>query len=202
MISYIKGSLEQVKNTEIILETGGIGYRMIVSAATVAILPALGNVVKIYTYMHVKEDGISLYGFASQEECELFYKLISVSGIGPKGALGLLSSMKPAELILAIISEDVRTLSKGPGIGKKTAGRLILELKDKLRTEDAIAECGSDISLLQGVGAVDVKKEAMEALLALGYSKSEAIKAIGKVKIDGLTTEEILKTALKEFVKP
>lgn len=139
MISYIKGTLVHRGNGVVVVEASGLGYEIFVSAATLSVLPEVGETVKIHTHMNVKEDGISLYGFSTAEELELFHRLISVTGVGPKGALGFLSQLKPQEIILAILSDDVKTLSKAPGVGRKTAQRVILELKDKFQTADAIA---------------------------------------------------------------
>lgn len=200
MISYIKGTLERRAESYIIIETGGIGYQIFVSPATLAKLPQTGEVVKVFTYFSVKEDGISLYGFATMEEQEMFHKLLTVSGVGPKGALGFLSQLTPQEIILAIISEDVKTLSKAPGVGRKTAQRVILELKDKFKTEDALS-MGEE---LQGAAETsvggDAKFEAIDAMTALGYSRSEAAKAVNAVAAEGLSTEDILKAALKKMI--
>ena len=149
--------------------------------------------------MNVKEDGISLYGFSTAEELELFHRLISVTGVGPKGALGFLSQLKPQEIILAILSDDVKTLSKAPGVGRKTAQRVILELKDKFQTADAIA-MEMEAEDLMPTGSNGAKFEAMDALAALGYSRSEAAKAVNGVAAEGMTTEDILKAALKKMV--
>ncbi|MGN1231109.1 MAG: Holliday junction branch migration protein RuvA [Anaerotignum sp.] len=200
MIAYIKGTLERRAESYIIIETGGIGYQIFVSPATLAKLPQTGEMVKVFTYFSVKEDGISLYGFATMEEQEMFHKLLTVSGVGPKGALGFLSQLTPQEIILAIISEDVKTLSKAPGVGRKTAQRVILELKDKFKTEDALS-MGEE---LQGVAETsvggDAKFEAIDAMTALGYSRSEAAKAVNAVAAEGMSTEDILKAALKKMI--
>ena len=186
MISYIKGTLERRGESDIIVETGGIGYRIFVSPATLAKLPQTGETVQIFTYFSVKEDGMSLYGFAAREEQEMFEKLLLVSGVGPKGALGFLSVLKPSEIVMAILSDDVKTLSKAPGIGRKTAQRVILDLKDKFKTEDAV-------SSFEGTEAIDV-------MAALGYSRSEAAQAVNAVAAEGMTTEDILKAALKRMI--
>lgn len=201
MISYIKGTLERRAESYIIIETGGIGYQVFVSPATLAKLPQTGAEVKVFTYFSVKEDGMSLYGFASVEEQEMFHKLLTVSGVGPKGALGFLSQLKPSEIVMAILSDDVKTLSKAPGVGRKTAQRVILELKDKFKTEEALAMGGEE-----GLGVVEVtidgdaKFEAIDAMTALGYSRSEAAKAVNAVVADGMSTEDILKAALKKMI--
>lgn len=140
---------------------------------------------------------MSLYGFASAEEQEMFHKLLTVSGVGPKGALGFLSAMKPTEIVMAILSDDVKTLSKAPGIGRKTAQRVILELKDKCRTEDAFVTEG-EVGVVMAEG--DAKFEAIDAMTALGYSRSEAAKAVGVVAAEGMSTEDILKAALKRMI--
>ena len=191
MISYIKGTLVHRGNGVVVVETSGLGYEIFVSAATLSVLPEVGETVKIHTHMNVKEDGISLYGFSTAEELELFHRLISVTGVGPKGALGFLSQLKPQEIILAILSDDVKTLSKAPGVGRKTAQRVILELKDKFQIE---------AEELMPTGSNGAKFEAMDALAALGYSRSEAAKAVNGVAAEGMTTEDILKAALKKMV--
>ena len=201
MISYIKGTLERRAESYIIIETGGIGYQVFVSPATLAKLPQTGAEVKVFTYFSVKEDGMSLYGFASVEEQEMFNKLLTVSGVGPKGALGFLSMLKPSEIVMAILSDDVKTLSKAPGVGRKTAQRVILELKDKFKTEEAIAMGGEELGgIVEVTVDGDAKFEAIDAMTALGYSRSEAAKAVNAVAAEGMSTEDILKAALKKMI--
>lgn len=197
MISYIKGTLAHRGESYIILENGGIGYQIFVSAGFLSRMPDAGKEIKIFTYMSVKEDGISLFGFTSKEEQEMFLKLLTVGGVGPKGALGFLSQLTPQEIVMAILSADAKTLSKAPGVGKKTAQRVILELKDKCTTEDAIAV---PMEMVDGDAVGGAKFEAIEALTALGYSRSEAAKAVGMVAAEGMTTEDILKAALKKMI--
>ena len=156
--------------------------------------------VKMFTYFSVKEDGVSLYGFASAEEQEMFHKLLTVSGVGPKGALGFLSQLTPQEIILAIISEDVKTLSKAPGVGRKTAQRVILELKDKFKTEEALSMGEEVQGIVETSVGGDAKFEAIDAMTALGYSRSEAAKAVNAVAAEGMSTEDILKAALKKMI--
>lgn len=198
MIAYIKGILEAKGNGFVIVESGGIGYRIFMSPTALAQMPASGEIVKVYTYMNVKEDGISLYGFSSLEEQDLFLRLITVSGVGPKGALAFLSQLRPQEIILAILSDDVKTLSKAPGVGRKTAQRVILELKDKFQTAEAVAWEMEEQAAPTSAGA---KFEAIDALTALGYSRSEAAGAVNAVAAEEMTTEEILKAALKKMVR-
>lgn len=200
MIAYIKGTLERRAESYIIIETGGIGYQVFVSPATLAKLPQTGEMVKMFTYFSVKEDGVSLYGFASAEEQEMFHKLLTVSGVGPKGALGFLSQLTPQEIILAIISEDVKTLSKAPGVGRKTAQRVILELKDKFKTEEALSMGEEVRGIVETSVGGDAKFEAIDAMTALGYSRSEAAKAVNAVAAEGMSTEDILKAALKKMI--
>ncbi|MEA5057535.1 MAG: Holliday junction branch migration protein RuvA [Anaerotignum propionicum] len=197
MISYIKGTLAHRGESFIILENGGMGYQIFVSAGFLSRMPEVGKDIKIFTYMSVKEDGISLFGFSSKEEQEMFLKLLTVGGVGPKGALGFLSQLTPQEIVMAILSADAKTLSKAPGVGKKTAQRVILELKDKFTTEDAIA---IPMEMVDGDSVGGAKFEAIEAMTALGYSRSEAAKAVGLVAAEGMTTEDILKAALKKMI--
>lgn len=200
MISYIRGSLERRAENFIIVESGGIGYQVFVSPATLARLPQAGAEVKVYTYLDVKEGGIALYGFSSAEEQEMFHKLLTVSGIGPKGALSFLAQLTPQQLILAILSDDVKTLCQAPGIGRKTAQRLVLELKDKFKTEEALEQGEMWQRELSPTGGTDARFEAIDAMMALGYSRNEAGKAVSAVAAEGMTTEDILKAALKKMV--
>ena len=197
MISYIKGTLERRGENDIIVEAGGIGYRIFVSPATLAKLPQTGEAVQIFTYFSVKEDGMSLYGFAAREEQEMFEKLLLVNGVGPKGALGFLN---PSEIVMAILSDDVKTLSKAPGVGRKTAQRVILDLKDKFKTEDAVSSLEGAAGIAESVGGGNAKFEAIDAMTALGYSRSEAAQAVNAVAAEGMTTEDILKAALKRMI--
>lgn len=200
MISYIKGTLERRGENDIIVEAGGIGYRIFVSPATLAKLPQTGEAVQIFTYFSVKEDGMSLYGFAAREEQEMFEKLLLVNGVGPKGALGFLSVLNPSEIVMAILSDDVKTLSKAPGVGRKTAQRVILDLKDKFKTEDAVSSLEGAAGIAESVGGGNAKFEAIDAMTALGYSRSEAAQAVNAVAAEGMTTEDILKAALKRMI--
>lgn len=201
MISYIKGTLERRGENDIIVEAGGIGYRIFVSPATLAKLPQTGEAVQIFTYFSVKEDGMSLYGFAAREEQEMFEKLLLVNGVGPKGALGFLSVLNPSEIVMAILSDDVKTLSKAPGVGRKTAQRVILDLKDKFKTEDAVSSLEGAAGIAESVGGGNAKFEAIDAMTALGYSRSEAAPG-GSMRLpaEGMTTEDILKAALKRMI--
>lgn len=200
MISFIRGSLERRAENFIIIESGGIGYQVFVSPATLARLPQTGAEVKVYTYLDVKEGGISMYGFFSSDEQEMFHKLLTVSGVGPKGALGFLAQLTPRQLILAILSDDVKTLCQAPGVGRKTAQRVVLELKDKFRTEETLEQGEMWQRELSPTGGTDARFEAIDAMMALGYSRNEAGKAVNAIAAEGMTTEDILKAALKKMV--
>ncbi len=202
MISYIKGKLQYLSDNFVIIDNGGIGYKIFVSPKLMSNIGKIGDNVTVFTYMSVKDDGISLYGFENFEELEIFNKLITVSGIGPKGALGIISNLTPADFIMAVISDDVAAVSKAPGVGKKTAQRIILELKDKFKTEDFIEEkIFGEGKGLSSVVTDNSKIEAIEALTSLGYGRSEAAKAVSAVFEEGKTTEDILKLALKKLAR-
>lgn len=193
MISFIKGIVEYINEGHIVIENNGIGYDINVSSATTGRLK-LHSEAKIYTYMAVREDEISLYGFMSREEFNMFNLLIGVTGVGPKSALSLLGSMAPSELALAIITDDIKALSGGQGIGKKTAQRIALELRDKISNEQA----ASDRSVITAaVSDSSARNEAMEGLMALGFSKAEANKAIAQVYSEDMTSSQIISKALR-----
>ena len=198
MISYISGVYAGHSTDAVVIECGGIGFCIRVPETVLNRLPAKNSEFKLYTYLHVKEDAMQLYGFISKEEQEMFELLIGVSGIGPKGALGILSALSMDTLRFAIYAQDAKTIAKAPGIGIKTAQKMILELKDKISLADTLGEQSAMVS----AGAVDSKTnraEAIEALTALGFSASEAVKAVSGVKdIETLSTEAIIKAALKK----
>lgn len=200
MISYIKGEITFNEGDTLVVENNGIGYEITVPTFSAQKLLSKGGEVTVYTYMSVREDGISLFGFESREEKAFYQKLISVSGIGPKAAISILSSITPSELVTAVLSSDAAAIAKAPGVGKKTAQRVILELKDKIGNGD-IAEMfdmGSDISSASAA-AGDDRTEAAEALVALGYSRSEAVKAVSKVYVPDMDVQKILSAALREL---
>lgn len=201
MISYIKGEIVYNDAEGVIIENNGIGYRVIVPAFSAQKLCSQRGEVIVHTYMSVREDGITLFGFASPEERELYEKLISVSGIGPKAAVSILGCLTPQQLITAIVSADSAAIARAPGIGKKTAQRVILDLKDKIGNED-IAEAfeGADaMAVSQTAAAGDDRSEAVEALVALGYSRSEAVKAVSRIYTEGMDVQKILSGALREL---
>lgn len=202
MYAYLKGTLEEVTEDNIVVEVNGIGYNVKVSGTTVEMLPGMGNEVKIYTYTLVREDALLLYGFLTRDDLEIFKKLITVNGIGPKGGLAILSVMSADALRFAIMAGDAKAIAKAPGVGNKTAERVILDLRDKISLEDTLAGLGNPAEAAQGQGAQALdnvmKKETIEALVALGYSASDATTAVKKVELtEDSTVELILKKALK-----
>lgn len=200
MISYIKGILEDMSPGMVVVDNHGIGYQMMVPMRGES-FPKIGQEIKIYTHMHVREDDVSLFGFLSKEEKEAFELLIGVNGIGPKVGLSVLSTLSVYELKMAVISEDVKTISKTPGLGPKGAKKLILELKDKLSFEE-LEEDGVGAEIFNtSADSSDSVMITIEGLVSLGYSKSEATIAVNKVEdAKDLTPEELLKKALKNIM--
>lgn len=200
MISYIKGTLEDMSPGMVVVDNQGIGYQMMVPMRGEA-FPKIGQEIKIYTHMHVREDDVSLFGFLSKEEKEAFELLIGVNGIGPKVGLSVLSTLSVYELKMAVISEDVKTISKTPGLGPKGAKKLILELKDKL-SFDELEEDGVGAEIFDTTSdSSDSVMITIEGLVSLGYSKSEATIAVNKVEgAADLAPEELLKKALKNIM--
>lgn len=185
MISYIKGTLADVYPDRIIVENQGMGFEILVPGSLPGRMPLVGESVVIHTYLYVREDAMLLYGFFSREDLETFKLLLGVSGIGPKGALALLDVMTPQDLRLAVAVEDAKMIATAPGIGIKTAKKLIIELKDKLKEPETAVETGQSA----GIGTVDggmkeMQREAVEALTALGYGRSEAAAAVRKAAAD------------------
>jgi holliday junction DNA helicase RuvA len=202
MISFIKGELDSIYEDGIVIENGGIGYDIKVPLSVMNELPSTGEEVKIYTYLYVREDILCLYGFLTRDDLQVFKLLITVNGIGPKGALGILSTISPDDLRFAVLADDAKAIAKAPGIGAKTASKLILELKDKLKLEDAFEQKLSKSSLNTSSGSSDTnaKNEAIQALVALGYTNTEALKAVRGIDITpDMDTEDILKLSLKKI---
>lgn len=199
MYSYIKGELVEILDDVIVVEAGQIGYNIHIPASMIDNFTGIGQEVKIYTYLQVKEDDMQLYGFLTRDDLNIFKLLLGVNGIGPKGALAVLSVMTPDDLRFAVLGEDAKSIAKAPGIGSKTAQRVILELKDKINLEDAFAVKTEHIAEQQSTTST-VKNEAVQALTALGYSSSEALKAISGIELtQDITVEEVLKEALKQM---
>lgn len=194
MISYIKGILEAKNLDNVIVEIGGIGYKIFMSATSMDRLGEVGTEVKVHTYMRVREDDISLYGFCTNEELKMFEQLLGVSGVGAKVALSILANISPSSFALAIITGDLNTLKSLPGIGAKSAQRMILELKDKMKTQEAI-----ETEFIPAKTAIknDKAKDAIEALQVLGYARRDIDLAISKIDTNELSVEEIIKQGLK-----
>ena len=187
----------------IVVETGGIGWNIHVPLSVFDRLPGTGEPVRIYTSFQVREDAMTLYGFLNRQDLQMFGQLLSVTGIGPKAALGILSTLQPDDLRMAIISEDAKAIARAPGIGPKTAKRVILDLKDRIKMEDILPAGFSGTAEAPAAAASGVEgvgREAIEALVALGYSMTEAARAVRQVEItDDMTAEGVLKASLKHL---
>ena len=203
MISFIRGQVVDSKENSVIVETAGIGYEIFMTGTAIEKAVRSEGKVKIHTYFHVREDVMQLFGFLSRDDLHMFRLLLGVNGIGPKAALGVLAGLTADELSFAILSDDVKTLSRAPGIGKKTAQKLILELKDKLKLEDAFEKKmlhQQEEAIAAGENILDGSKEAVEALVALGYSSTDALRAVRKITdVAPDDVEAILKAALKNL---
>ena len=193
MLAYIKGTLEIKMTDYVVIDVHGVGYKIFMPEGAIQNLE-VDSEAKIYTFMRVREDDVSLYGFLNVEELAMFELLISVGGIGAKSAVGILSNIAPSKFALAVITDDVTTLKKLPGIGAKTAQRIILELKDKIKTQEATEQ---ENEIKQKIEVSDSAKDAIEALQVLGYTRREVEEAISKIGESNLTTEEIIKQGLK-----
>lgn len=198
MYSYIRGMLAEVETDHIVIEVQGIGYNIYLPTNCLEYLPPIGEECKIHTYLYVREDAMILYGFLTKDDLDLFQQLISVSGIGPKGALGILSALSADDLRFAILAGDSKAIAKAPGVGAKTAQRVILELKDKMSLEDAFEKKTQHQKQMTVSADHQVKNDAVLALTALGYSSAESLKAVSKVEITAeMDVESVLKQALK-----
>ena len=200
MISFIRGLVADTTENSVILEAGGIGYEIFMTGSSIEQASRSEGKVKIHTYFHVREDAMQLYGFLSRDDLEMFRLLLNVNGIGPKAALGVLAGLTADELRFAVLSDDIKTISRAPGIGKKTAQKLILELKDKLSLEDAFEAKTEHVQKNAAAAGGSVKNDAVMALTALGYSSTESLKAVSAVEItEDMDVEEVLKAALKHL---
>ena len=202
MIAFVNGIVEDYSEEAVILDVNGIGYEIKISGDTAAALPSIGERMKLYTYTYVREDAFCLYGFLTKDDLEIFKKLITVSGIGPKGGLAVLSVMSADDLRFAIMSGDAKMIATAPGIGKKTAERVILDLRDKISMEDTMIHRRMTEQTAQDSFADDnqIRTEAVEALTARGYSAQEALQAVKKVVIsEEMDVEAVLKAALKNM---
>jgi Holliday junction DNA helicase RuvA len=199
MLSYVKGELEEIIGNTIVVENNGIGINIFVPATVLESLPSIGEKIKVYTYLYVREDAINVYGFLSRDDLNIFKMLITVNGIGPKGALGILSTISCNDLRYAVLSDDVATIKAAPGIGAKTAQKLIIELKDKIKLESEETAFININKAKSGGDELMLKNDAIEALVALGFAQKEAIGAVKLVDITGKNSDEILSEALKNL---
>ncbi len=206
MIEYLRGKITSIRENRVVIDVNGVGYAVSVSESTASLLPGTGEEAKIYTFMSVKEDGVSLYGFPSYDDLEIFKLLITVSGIGPKGALGILSVLTPDDLRFAILSGDSKSIARAPGIGKKSAERVILELKDKISDRDTIESAFSKAEAVSSVNTAAksaARDDAVEAMTSLGYSATDAYKAVKEAAAalgEDAGANELLKAALNLMV--
>ena len=201
MYSYIKGFVSERTPESIILENAGIGYQINTSLPTISSLGENEEVVKIYTYLYVREDIFTLYGFLSKEEIKMFLLLISVSGVGPKAALSIMSHATPSKFSLCVISDDAKSLTKAQGIGQKLAQRIILELKDKIKKESMEYSLGMTTSINSDVVEDKSLRDAIEALLVLGYHRENAYEAVKANYIEGIEVESLIRSSLKSLAK-
>ena len=203
MIRFIRGELVSYEEDRVLVDVGGVGYGIFMSGSAMSKLPPVGREVKIHTYLNVKEDAMQLFGFLTRDDLKVFKLLIGVNGIGPKGGLAILSVLTPDDLRFAIMANDVKAISSAPGIGKKTAEKIILELKDKLSIEDALEHAVSKETVVSGNADNhhEVMSEAVQALVALGYGNTESLKAVKQVDItENMGANEVLKQALKHMI--
>lgn len=201
MIAYLKGTLAETGEDCLIIEVNGIGYQVKVPGRVLEAVHGMGSTVKLHTYTYVREDTLALYGFLSRDDLSMFQLLLGVSGVGPKGALGILSLFSAGELRVAILSQDAKTIAKAPGIGAKTAQRMLIDLKGKVSLEDAFSIVQEEVaSAKAGDSYSQARNDAIEALTALGYSSSESLKAVSAVTItEDMDSEAVLKEALKKM---
>lgn len=203
MIQFIRGTLASVEEDRVLVDVNGVGYGIFMPVRAMSMLPGTGREVKIHTYLSVKEDAMQLFGFLTKDDLNIFKMLIKVSGVGPKGALAVLSALSPDDFRFAVFSGDVKAISAAPGVGKRTAEKIILELKDKLNIEDSLeraAEPGISPDMETGA-AGSVQSEAVQALVALGYGSTEALRAVKQADAEeGADVETVLKQALKNLL--
>lgn len=201
MFAYIKGMLEYKHNDYIVVEANGIGYKIYTSLSTIQNIEPIGKEVKVYTYLYVREDIMSIYGFLTQEELGMFELLLGVSGVGPKAALSVISSMSPSKFGLAVITDDFKSLTKAQGVGNKMAQRIILELKDKIKKMELIGNYSDKDEAVNEEENNSRFSEAISALVVLGYTASEASKAVAAVYKEDMDIESVIKNALKTLAR-
>lgn len=206
MFYYISGKLAKLDGAFAVVDAGGIGFKLTISKSTYYKMPQGERPsVTLYTYMAVREDGTELFGFATEEELSAFKMLITVSGVGPKAAISILSTLTPEKLALAICTEDKKSISQASGIGAKTAARIILELKDKLKSDSLGSTAENDGAVIEALGNIEngnsKLKDAQDALTVLGYSRNEALKVLGTIDTANLELDDIIRLALKKLMK-
>lgn len=203
MIAFLKGEVADLTQESVILDVQGVGYEVLVPGQLLSMLKGIGQELKLHTYMQVREDAVVLFGFLTKDDLQMFKMLIGVNGVGPKAGLSIMSALGAEELRFAILADDAKKISKTPGIGAKTAQKIILDLKDKLNLEDALEKkFAADQSVLDVPAFVgsDVVQDAVQALVALGYGSTESLKAVRSVKItEQMDVETVLKEALKKM---
>lgn len=198
MISFVRGELVEIFDDVVVVDNNGMGYNVKVPMSVVSQLPVIGSQVKLFTYLYVREDAMNLYGFFTRDDLNIFKLLIGVSGIGPKGALAILSTMTPNDLRVAVMSDDAKLIATAPGVGLKIAQKLIIEMKGKISLPDYMNDSLEGMSTT--IGGEDPRSEAIAALVALGYSNSEAVIAVKKADyIEGMDAEAVLKASLKHL---
>lgn len=202
MISYVKGELVAIEEEKAIVDVHGVGYGVYMPGQAMGMLPAIGEEVRLHTYLNVREDAMQLFGFLTRDDLKVFKLLITVSGIGPKGALNILSQLSPDDLRFAVMANDAKTIASAPGIGKKTAEKLIIELKDKFDIQDVLNKASADDAIPEASDNTNqIQSEAIQALVALGYGSTESMKAVKKVPVtEGMGVEDLLKLALKNMM--
>jgi Holliday junction DNA helicase RuvA len=201
MFAYIKGTLEAKGSDSVIVEAGGIGYRIYTALSTINAIGQMGTQVKLYTHYYIREDLVALYGFYSMEELGMFDMLLTVSGVGPKAAISMISTLSPSRFALAVVSQDSKSLTKAQGIGTKMAQRIILELKDKISKEQLTANAAGENLINAGEGSDSVMSEAVSALMVLGYNSFEASGCVTRIYTEGMGVEETIMLALKSLSK-
>jgi len=199
MIAFIEGKIAEKNPGELVINAGGVGFSLMCSNATLAAAPEMDKVWRCYTVMNVREDAMELFGFATKQEREMFRRLCSVTGVGAKTALGILSSLPLRDLSIAIVTGDITSLSRAPGIGKKTAQRIVLELRDKVEQQDVSLPKGGASAAPVSAPAGGIYKEAQAALQALGYTSAEAARAINLVRDQADTVDQLILAAVRQM---
>lgn len=200
MISFLKGEVADMSEGSVTLDVHGVGYEVLVPGGLLSVLDGIGQEIKLYTYMQVREDAVVLFGFLTKDDLAMFRMLIGVNGVGPKAGLGIMSAFPADELRFAILADDAKRIAKAPGIGSKTAQKIILELKDKLDLEEVFENKAADRADISKAAASDAAQEAVQALVALGYGSTEALKAVrAAAPTEDMDAEEVLKAALKHM---